>query len=166
MWILTCAHPNDYEICPTCDRTHTRSSIRETKWKRAFFGVTIKEHYHTWNIGIHFLKIFHQQTRQTRMKIYGIPLLFMQETKWKSYEMIDVNEYSLMRLIYPLLLGLQALLFKKKFPAETKTWLTSSHLYHKCAYTALKLREKMLKLPDASYTQCKNGHISFIFFCL
>ena len=64
--------------------------------------------------------------------------------------MIDVNEYSLMRLIYPLLLGLQALLFKKKFPAETKTWLISSHLYHKCAYTALKLQETMLKLTEAS----------------
>ena len=60
--------------------------------------------------------------------------------------MIDVNEYSLMRLIYPLLLGLQALLFKKKFPAETKTWLTSSHLYHTRAYTALKLREKNVEI--------------------
>ena len=64
--------------------------------------------------------------------------------------MIDVNEYSLMRLIYPLLLGLQALLFNKKFPAETETWLITRHLYHKCAYTALKLRETMLKLSDAS----------------
>ena len=63
--------------------------------------------------------------------------------------MIDVNDYSLMRLIYLLLLGLQALLFKKKFPAETEIWLISSHLYHKYAYTALKLRETMLKLPDA-----------------
>ena len=63
--------------------------------------------------------------------------------------MIDVNDYSLRRLIYLLLLGLQALLFKKIFPAETEIWLISSHLYHKCAYTALKLRETMLKLPDA-----------------
>ena len=93
-----------------------------------------------------FLTIFYQQTRQTRMEICGIPPLFMKETKSKSYEMIDVNDYSLMRLIYLLLLGLQALLFKKRFPAETETW----HLYHKCAYTALKLREMMLKLSDAS----------------
>ena len=89
------------------------------------------------------LEIFYQQTRQTRMKIYGIPLLFMQETKWKSYEMIDVNDYSLMRLIYLLLLGLPE---KKRFPTETEIWLISSLLYHKCAYTALELRETMLKL--------------------
>ena len=60
--------------------------------------------------------------------------------------MIDVNDYSLMRLIYLLLLGLQALLFKKRFPTETEIWLISSHLYHKCAYTALELRQTMLKL--------------------
>ena len=57
--------------------------------------------------------------------------------------MTDVNDYSLMRLIYLLLLGLQE---KKRFPTETEIWLISSHLYHKCAYTALELRETMLKL--------------------
>ena len=32
--------------------------------------------------------------------------------------------------------------------AETETWLISSHLYQKCAFTALELRETMLKLTD------------------
>ena len=37
------------------------------------------------------LTIFYQQTRKARKKIYGIRPLFMQETKSKIYEMIDVN---------------------------------------------------------------------------
>ena len=37
------------------------------------------------------LTISYQQTRKARKKIYGIPALFMQETKSKIYEMIDVN---------------------------------------------------------------------------
>ena len=37
------------------------------------------------------LTISYQQTRKARKKIYGIPPLFMQETKSKIYEMIDVN---------------------------------------------------------------------------
>ena len=93
IWILTCTHQNDYKICLTCDRTHTRSSIREITWKRAFFDVTIEEHYHTRNNGNHFLTIFYQQTRQTRIKIQGIPPLSMQETKSKSYEMIEVHVF-------------------------------------------------------------------------
>ena len=51
--------------------------------------------------------------------------------------------------ILHVLLGLQALLFKKRFPAKTETWLISTHLYRKCTYTALKLREIMLELTDA-----------------
>ena len=47
------------------------------------------------------------------------------------------------------LLGLRALVFKNRFPAKTETWLISSHLYKKCTYAALKLRETMLKLTDA-----------------
>ena len=47
------------------------------------------------------------------------------------------------------LLGLRALVFKKRYPAKTETWLISSHLYKKCTYAALKLRETMLKLTDA-----------------
>ena len=43
--------------------------------------------------------------------------------------MIDINDYSLMRLIYLLLLGLQVLLFKKRFPTEMEIWLISSHLF-------------------------------------
>ena len=37
------------------------------------------------------LTIFYQQTRKAGKKIYGIRLLFMQETKSKIYEMMDVN---------------------------------------------------------------------------
>ena len=84
----------------------------------------------------------------------------MQETISKSSEMIDVNVFVNETYIYRLkslwlhiptilLLGLQALLFKKRFPAETETWLISSHIYQKCACTALKLRETMSKLTDA-----------------
>ena len=51
--------------------------------------------------------------------------------------------------ILHVLLGLQALLFKKRFPAKMETWLISTHLYRKCTYTALKLRETMLELTDA-----------------
>ena len=39
------------------------------------------------------LTIFYQQTRKARKKIYGIRPLFMQETKSKIYEMIDVNVF-------------------------------------------------------------------------
>ena len=51
--------------------------------------------------------------------------------------------------ILHVLLALQALLFKKRFPAKMETWLISTHLYRKCTYTALKLRETMLELTDA-----------------
>ena len=51
--------------------------------------------------------------------------------------------------ILHVLSGLQALLFKKRFPAKMKTWLISTHLYRKCTYTELKLRETMLELTDA-----------------
>ena len=37
------------------------------------------------------LTISYQQTRKAGKKIYGIPPLFMQETKSKICEMIDVN---------------------------------------------------------------------------
>ena len=58
------------------------------------------------------LTISYQQTRKARKKIYGIPPLFMQETKSKIYEMIDVNIF--VNEINLLLLGLQALLFPQK----------------------------------------------------
>ena len=65
-----------------------------------------------------------------------------------------------------LLLGLQALLFKKRFPAKTETWLISSHLYKKCTYTALKLRETVSKITDALQTQCNQFHILLFIFKL
>ena len=100
MWILTCTHQNDCKICLTCDRTHTRSSIREITWKRAFFDVTIEEHYHTQNNGNHFLTIFYQQTRQTRIKRYKGFHRFLCKRQNQKAMRWSTFMYSLLRLIY------------------------------------------------------------------
>ena len=52
--------------------------------------------------------------------------------------------YSLMRLIYYTTFRITSLALS----AETETWLISRQLYQKCAFTALELRETILKLTD------------------
>ena len=96
---------------------------------------------------------FYQQTRNVRKKIYGIPPLFVQETKSKSMRWSTLM-YSLLRLIYLLKNGVTRSYYTTfritdlALSAETETWLISSHLYQKCAFTALELRETMLQLTD------------------
>ena len=61
---------------------------------------------------------------------------------------------SLLRLIYLLKNGVTQSYYTTfgitglALSAETETWLISSHLYEKCAFTALELRETMLKLTE------------------
>ena len=51
-----------------------------------------------------------------------------------------------MRLIYYTTFRITSLALSAE--TEIKTWLISSQLYEKCAFTALELRETMLKLTD------------------
>ena len=52
--------------------------------------------------------------------------------------------YLLMRLIYYTTFRIKSLALS----TETETWLISSQLYQKCAFTTLELRETILKLTD------------------